>query len=193
MILAGALILLNSAAAAIKDTKPMGSPSSSPSTQTVDRAPKIPVTSSPSAPVPPMPSPTPSESPTTTSESATGIPDDMLKIRDPFKRPEVAQIITARTPLEKFPVESFKLVGVLTGPDRLRAMVQDPTGKVHFVWENVAIGTRGGRIVKISPDLVRVREKVANLLGQVENEDRDILYTTEDKKKEDEELKSGPK
>jgi len=102
-------------------------------------------------------------------------PEGMLKLRDPFKRPdiEIAKI-EPKSELERYSVDSYKMVAVLTGPNKMRAMLQDPAGATHLVSENMKIGLRRGVIKKITTDTVFVREKVINVLGQEENLDLEI-------------------
>ena len=130
---------------------------------------------------------TESASPTDTQKQekkTTLLSDDLLNIRDPFKKPatQIAQE-DKRSALEKYPADAFRLVGVLTGPNRLKAMLIDPQGVTHFVTERAKIGTRGGQILKISPERILVREKIVNLVGQEENSDTEILMSRMSEKK----------
>lgn len=108
--------------------------------------------------------------------SSSMIPsEEMLKMRDPFKRPEIETAKTApKTPLEIFSVDTFKMIGVLTGPEKMRALLRDQEGKTHIVSETMRIGTRGGVIQKITDDAIYVREKIVNVLGQEESVDSAI-------------------
>ena len=95
--------------------------------------------------------------------------------RDPFKRPIFVDVARRpRTELEYFPTEQYKMVGVLTGPERLRAMVLGPNGKTYFVAENTKIGVRQGAVRRITAHSIVVREKVLNVLGKEENVDTEI-------------------
>jgi hypothetical protein len=76
--------------------------------------------------------------------------------------------------LELYTLDQLKLLAVMTGPKRLRAMVLAPNGKTYLVWENMKIGMRKGVVRRITPDAVHVREQVVNVLGQEENVDSDI-------------------
>lgn len=101
--------------------------------------------------------------------------EELLRLRDPFKRISLAEVPQApKPPLERFPVDKFRLIGVLTGPERLRAMVVDPDGKNHIVSEKMKIGLRDGIIHRIYSDRIIVREKTKNILGQLENADQII-------------------
>jgi Tfp pilus assembly protein PilP len=103
------------------------------------------------------------------------ITDDVLKVRDPFKRP----VLTTskgkpKGDLELFAVEQFKLVGVITGPMKIRAMVEAPNGKTYFVSEKQKIGQRNGVVKKITPLAVLVRETMVNVVGREEEIDFEI-------------------
>ncbi|MBU6374450.1 MAG: pilus assembly protein PilP [Bdellovibrionales bacterium] len=113
--------------------------------------------------------------PTVKSEDSIQAIDEALQLRDPFKSPERAAIAAAAvTELERYPLEQFKLIGVITGAHRLRAIVLDPTGKTHFVAEKMRIGTRRGVIREIRSDVVIVREKIFNVLGKEETSEAEI-------------------
>ena len=108
--------------------------------------------------------------------------EEILKMRDPFKHPEIEvskKVILG--PLEQYGIDSFKMIGVLTGPSKMRALLRDPAGKTHIVSESVKIGTRGGSILKISEDSLLVREKIVNVLGMIENVDS-VIPLVEEKK-----------
>ena len=94
---------------------------------------------------------------------------DYLRMRDPFLRPrKQAQDGRRRSDLEIYNVEQFRLVGVMTGPGKTRAMVVAPNSKTYFISEADRIGVNNGRVVKILPDLILVQEKILNVLGQEE-------------------------
>jgi len=105
------------------------------------------------------------------SESKMLPSDELLKLRDPFKRPNVVSAVEnaePRTELEMFAIDQMRLLGVVTGPDKLRAMVLMPDGKTAFVAERMKIGTRKGVVKRITPDAIYVMENVVNALGQEE-------------------------
>lgn len=106
--------------------------------------------------------------------ASTAIPDEVTHLRDPFKKPAVIHKTAPKSDLELFALDQFKLLAVMTGPKRLRAMVAAPNGKTYLVWENMRIGIRKGVIRRITPDAIHVREQVINVLGQEENVDSDI-------------------
>jgi hypothetical protein len=116
------------------------------------------------------------------AHGAGQIPEEVTHVRDPFKKPMIAKVgVKPRSELESFPVEKFKLIGIVTGPKRLRAMLQGPTGTSYFVAEGMAIGMRKGVIRKITTEAVLVRERVVNILGQEENVETELHLPEEGK------------
>lgn len=110
--------------------------------------------------------------------------ENSLSIRDPFQKrlaPDNVNI-AALPELERYDLDSFRLVGVITGPHRAKAMVTGPSNKMYVVEENTHIGLRHGFIKKIAPGVIYVEEKVINLLGQEESIETAIEF--KDKKKE---------
>jgi Tfp pilus assembly protein PilP len=94
------------------------------------------------------------------------ITKEILKQRDPFKKPVIIiEKEGVRSELENYPLEKFKMLGVMTGGAHLTAMVQAPNGKTYFVMEKMAMGDRKGVIKKITDQEIVVRERVVNVLG----------------------------
>ena len=106
---------------------------------------------------------------------------EMLNLRDPFRRPEIKIENVQRNPLENFPIDQIKIMGIVTGPHHMRAMVGTPDGKTLFISENTKMGQHQGVVTKITADLIRVREKIVNVLGQEESLETDILLAPEKK------------
>jgi Tfp pilus assembly protein PilP len=97
------------------------------------------------------------------------------QMRDPFKQPAFpARKVEIRTELERFKLDEFRYIGVLTGPKRMRAMLKAGNDQTFLVSENMKIGQRDGKILKITPDSILVREKVVNVMGEEENLDTEI-------------------
>jgi len=122
---------------------------------------------------------------TAEASSGSSISDDLLKMRDPFKRPflEVKKG-TPKHELENYALDSLKLTGILTGPVRMRAMLLTPDGKTFIVSEKTKIGTRNGEIRRITSESVHVRENVVNILGQPEKIDTVIYFQHQNKNDE---------
>lgn len=129
-----------------------------PSTSTVSDAPKV---------IP---------SPIKFSESTV---KEYLMIRDPFKEPgDRLQKIGQISDLEKYDTTDFKLIAVMTGPKKIRAMIKDSAGKVHTVAVNARVGKRKGYVRKITTASVIVREVYPNAIGEDEVYDTEIPLIT---------------
>jgi Tfp pilus assembly protein PilP len=96
------------------------------------------------------------------------ISNDLLTLRDPFKAPKLDVSVEKRGDLERYPVEEYKLSGVMTGPDRTRAMIQAPDGNSYLVSEKMKIGMNHGIIKSITPEKLVVKERMQNAIGQEE-------------------------
>jgi len=110
--------------------------------------------------------PTAIDPPTSPSRTPQDALDEKLNLRDPFKIPAIFTIdTTPKSELEMLETDKFKLVGVITGPDQVKAIIQSPSGRNHIVTEKMAIGPHGGKIAKITPDWIQIREKQLNVVG----------------------------
>jgi Tfp pilus assembly protein PilP len=77
------------------------------------------------------------------------------------------KILVPKTPLQKFPLEDLKLVGVVwADAGRSKALIEDPKGKGYYVGVGTWVGDRGGKIVRIHPDKVVVEERMTDVLGE---------------------------
>ena len=95
--------------------------------------------------------------------------EGLMKLRDPFKAPAASVTKGPDSELEMFPLDEIKLIGVLTGQQKVRAVLRLPNGNSHIVSEKTLVGLRQGVLVKIDSNSVRVVEKVVNILGQEES------------------------
>lgn len=90
--------------------------------------------------------------------------------RDPFEPPMLVKRPVSNvplTPLQKFDLGQFQLVGVIIGKGAPRAMVVAPDGKGYILRMGTKIGKNNGRVVKISLDGVVVKEKFYDFAGTV--------------------------
>lgn len=95
--------------------------------------------------------------------------------RDPFKTPLDAELDAKgqgtleetdaramvqreKEPLEAFPIDSLKLVAILTYNAKPMAMVQDPTGKGYTVWTGNFMGDKNGQILRIDNNELELLE-----------------------------------
>ncbi|MGK5087778.1 pilus assembly protein PilP [Bdellovibrionota bacterium FG-2] len=113
---------------------------------------------------------------------------ELLKLRDPFKRPSAlgaggaggaGEGLKPTSALETLSIDQIKVVGIMTGPGAHRAMIQAADGRTFFVAENSKVGMRKGVVKKITADSVRIREKILNALGQEESVDTEIRLPAE--------------
>jgi type IV pilus assembly protein PilP len=94
--------------------------------------------------------------------------------RDPFQPLVVVEKMksapvseTPLTPLQKFDIGQFKLIGVIVGKGESKAMVVAPDGKSYILKRGVAIGKNRGIVEKIRPDSVLVKERYEDFTGAV--------------------------
>jgi Tfp pilus assembly protein PilP len=99
--------------------------------------------------------------------------ESIANLRDPFRMPVLqnSEDGTPRSPLELVPIDRMKVLGVITGPDQFRAMIQDPGGQTFLVSEKMKLGIRKGVVKKITSKGLWIQEKVLNVLGQEETVD----------------------
>ena len=106
--------------------------------------------------------------------------ESSLKMRDPFQRPKLKLVDGSEggriPPLQRFSTEEFRLVGVISGTKKNKAMLSGPDGKLHIVTEEAKIGTRKGVVKHIEKNHVIVEEKVINILGQEEKSETSIEF-----------------
>ena len=104
---------------------------------------------------------------------------EILGLRDPFQPPAVAlALLEKKTELEQYSLSDFKLLGVITGPDHIKALLQTSDGSAHFVVEKMKIGQKNGVITKIFPHFIRIREKFMNEVGEEEVKVQEIHLPT---------------
>ncbi|MEN9723714.1 MAG: type pilus assembly protein PilP [Pseudomonadota bacterium] len=128
------------------------------------------------------PAPAQTQTPIPNPEEAGAAIEEALALRDPFMKPAALMAPAPTGPvsdLERYPVDQFKLIGVITGASRLRAILVNPEGKTFFVSERMKIGTRRGVIREIRANSVLVREKIVNVIGKEEPMDSEIRLPDE--------------
>lgn len=107
------------------------------------------------------------------SEDAPFTLESAMTLRDPFRRPELKTAMAIDEgglipELERYELDKFKLVGVITGAKKNKALLTAPNGKMHVVSDKTVLGNRRGYIKRILPGMIVIEEKVVNLLGQEE-------------------------
>lgn len=120
---------------------------------------------------------------------------DALDVRDPFRpqtdisntsiaseseyngpRPEATR---RREPLESYPVDALKMVGLLQQKTQTWGLVRDPEGTIHRVQPGNYAGQNHGKIVQVSETKIEIVELVPDGLSGWVNRDA-LLAMTED-------------
>jgi hypothetical protein len=112
--------------------------------------------------------------------------ENSLNVRDPFRRLLAKGALGLEgvniPPLERYELDAYKLLGIITGPRKNKALVSDPDGKLHVVSEEMYIGIRHGKIVHIEPGQLVIEEKAVNILGQEEKVEAILAFPSDDNK-----------
>lgn len=91
--------------------------------------------------------------------------------RDPFRSflsfGRTSDDDTPRTPLQKYEIDQYSLVGIVWGVDRPRALVQDPSGVGHVMEIGTYIGKNWGKVTQISANQVVVTEEYQTIDGEL--------------------------
>lgn len=90
--------------------------------------------------------------------------------RDPFTpiiiKEEKKALIGAKTPLERYPINEFKLSGIVWGGLGYHAMLEGPDGKGYFVRVGAVIGPNRGVVKKITQNAMIIEEKFKDPSGE---------------------------
>jgi len=92
--------------------------------------------------------------------------------RDPFRSFIDNTVVTPveggeETPLQKYEIDQYKLVGIIWGNETPIAMVEDPEGMGFFLQKDTLIGRNWGKVVRISPAEVIVAEEYRDFEGKL--------------------------
>lgn len=103
-----------------------------------------------------------------------GRKDPFLSIIEASKKErELEKKKKATKPTEAFDVNDIKIIAIAWEKDRYYAMVRLPDGKYFTLKEGMTIGLYGGRVIKIDPNTVVVREFIKDYKGDIKP--RDII------------------
>lgn len=91
--------------------------------------------------------------------------------RDPFLalmqiRKPVSDNGKPLTPLQKFDLGQFRLIGVIIGRNEPMAMVMAPGGKAYVLKRGIKIGKNSGQVTDIREDSVVVEERFYDFAGE---------------------------
>ena len=90
--------------------------------------------------------------------------------RDPFRsffKTAGPESITSPTPLQRFEVDQYQLVGIVWGITNARAMVQDPSEVGHVIEVGTYIGKNWGKVTQINSDSVVITEEYQTIDGEL--------------------------
>jgi len=85
--------------------------------------------------------------------------------RDPFKpfikepKEREASISETTPPIKRFPLDEYRIVGIVWVDNEPRAMVVDPEKNTYFLGKSDEIGNRNGVILEVSANGLLVNEK----------------------------------
>ncbi len=118
---------------------------------------------------------------------------DAQDVRDPFRpqtdlnsspiaaeteysgpRPEASR---RREPLESYPVDALKMVGLLQQQTQTWGLVRDPDGTIHRVQPGNYAGQNHGKIVQVSETKIDIVELVPDGLSGWVNRDAQLAMT----------------
>ncbi|MBW2504175.1 MAG: pilus assembly protein PilP [Deltaproteobacteria bacterium] len=92
--------------------------------------------------------------------------------RDPFVplteiRKPIGRSDEPLTPLQRFELDQYRLMGVIVGKGASKAMVKSPDGKAYILTKGLKIGKNEGIIIDINDNTIRVEEKYYDFSGNV--------------------------
>lgn len=87
----------------------------------------------------------------------------LLQVRTPVKGEEAVPL----TPLQKFDLPQFRILGIIVGKGDPTAMIAAPGGQSFIVRKGMKIGKNNGVITKITADGIYVQEKYFDFSGAV--------------------------
>jgi type IV pilus assembly protein PilP len=84
--------------------------------------------------------------------------------------------------LEKFPLDSLKMVGTVFKEEQLWALIRIPGGSVHRVREGNYMGRNHGEILEVKDAGIRLSEIVENGFGGYEKRENELAISNPNKK-----------
>jgi type IV pilus assembly protein PilP len=138
---------------------------------------------SPSEPAPaPLPAktvvpetqPEGTETPQATQESEEAVGYRLQSERDPFlsfvatRTPVAVSSVKTpdiKTPLQRYSLDQLKVVGIISGGELRKALLEDDVGKGYVVSAGDAVGSEGGRIAAIQKDRIIIESTYRDVLG----------------------------
>lgn len=105
-------------------------------------------------------------------------PYDSTGMRDPFKPfikladTPAAPSLVLRPPIQRYPLNQFRITGIVWIKGKPQAMVVDPEGNTYFLGVGDKIGSSDGEILEVRQNGILVEEKtrLENVYGEVKIE-----------------------
>lgn len=103
---------------------------------------------------------------------------DSTGMRDPFKpfirlidTPSAPSVVL-RPPIQRYPLNQFRIVGIVWIGGKPQAMVVDPEGNTYFLGVGDKIGSSNGEILEVRQNGILVQEtmKIENVYGETKTE-----------------------
>jgi len=95
-------------------------------------------------------------------------------LQAPSKEKKITQIKGKPLAAQKYELERYKLIGIMTRKQGGSAIFEDPEGKGWVLKEGNYIGNEGAKIKKILSDTVIIEEPVIDASGKVKYVERTI-------------------
>ncbi|HAM50806.1 MAG TPA: hypothetical protein DCP92_08995 [Nitrospiraceae bacterium] len=97
--------------------------------------------------------------------------DPFLSIIETTKKARESEKVKGLKPSESYEVSEVKVIAIASAGKRYYAEIQLPDKKYFTVKEGMPLGLYGGKVVKITPEEVVVREFVKNYRGETQPKD----------------------
>ena len=117
---------------------------------------------------------------TSYSYNPAGKPDPFKPFIEITATGGVEERSTPLSPLQRYGIEEFRLVGVAWSNRKRIAMVENSAGKTYFLYKGARIGVNKGRVVKILSDRVIVEESLRDPSGKTDKQRVVLQLRTEE-------------
>jgi Tfp pilus assembly protein PilP len=100
---------------------------------------------------------------------AKGKKDPFLSLVELTKQKPVKK--RGATPFESYDVEEVKMLAIAWAKDKYYALIRLPDNKNYTITEGMAMGLQGGKVEKITKEMVVIREYVKDYRGDIKPRD----------------------
>jgi Tfp pilus assembly protein PilP len=100
---------------------------------------------------------------------AKGKKDPFLSLVELTKQKAVKK--RGATPFESYDVEEVKILAIAWAKDKYYALIRLPDTKNYTITEGMAMGLQGGKVEKITKEMVVIREYVKDYKGDIKPRD----------------------